>query len=121
MKNCINAVHDKYIEVCESLDWRVHQYETSSGEARVELENWSPLGENLVLDFSADNLVDEVKEYAAYFAPEEHAEMWINNRGQNGTPDSIRALLNDADEIDEMLRKLASKLFEVKLKIEADE
>ena len=98
---------DKYIKACELLDWNVRHYTDGSGERRAELETWSPLGENLVLDFSVENFVDEVKEYAADFSADEHAEPLIMNRGNNGIPNSIRELLNDADAIDQMLKKLA--------------
>ena len=33
---------DKYREVCESLDWSVHEYD----DGTVELEKYSPAGED---------------------------------------------------------------------------
>lgn len=117
----ISTIRKEYVEACEALYWEVHEYTCGSGENRVELESWSPLGENLVLDFSAENFVDELKEYAADFDPEGHAEELIEFRGTRGIPRSIRALLDDADEIDEMLQKLAEKICEAADEIDEED
>ena len=36
--------------------------------------------------------------------------MWIEHRGKNGVPGSIRTLINDADAIQEMYNELAHAL-----------
>lgn len=113
-------LHNRYIEICKSLNWNVTQYQADYGsdEYRVQLTNRSPLGEKLALDFGIDSFVDEVKEYAAYYNPDEHVKYLIDGKDVYEIP-SIRELLNDADEIDKMLRKLASDLFQAELQMEA--
>ena len=54
----------------------------------------------------------DIAEYAAEFDADEHAEMWVDKRGQNGVPNSIRALIDDADAIQEMLDELAEAVYE---------
>ena len=93
---------EKYIEVCERLDWSVHEYKDGS----VDVAKQSPAGE----DFS---FVEEVKMYAAYFDVDEHVELWVNGRGKNGVPSRIRELVEDAEAIDKMLQELAAALAEV--------
>ena len=44
------------------------------------------------------------------FDPDEHAEMWIENRGENGTPNSIKDLINDALDIEKMIYELIQYL-----------
>ena len=79
----------------------------------VLLETHSPLGEDLPLEFDVDavkELVGEVKELADNYDSDEHVEMWIDSRGKNGVPESIRDLLDDAETIGEMYTTLADIL-----------
>lgn len=103
-------IHPKYIDVLESLDWRVCDY---TGDGRIEIENYSPAGENLIVCVEVENFPESVYEYARDFDADEHAEMWVEHRGEGGCPSSVRELIDDADAIKEMLEELASRLMEV--------
>ena len=98
----------KYVDVCEQLDWVVRDY-----GKEVELESDSPAGENLIVPVGADNFVQNVRDYAASFDVDEHVEMWVGSRGQRGVPDTIRELLDDAEDIKKMLDELATALEDV--------
>ena len=95
------------IRVCGTDQYRDQTYTT-------DLEFWSPLGEDMCISIEWDgtekSFIDGFTSYASDFDPDEHAEMWIPYRGQNGTPSSIRALINDADAIDSFLEKVAIDL-----------
>lgn len=99
----------KYIEVCERLDWTIHEYKDGS----VDLQKYSPAGEDFSFGVSLEKFVDEVKQYAAYFDVDEHVELWVESRGKRGVPSSIRTLVEDAEAIDKMLQELAAALAEV--------
>lgn len=77
----------------------------------VLFQTHSPLGEDLPEEFEVDtvaDLVKEVRERANSYDADEHAELWIGSRGQNGVPYcSIRDLLDDADAIGRMYMRLA--------------
>lgn len=103
-------IHPKYIDVLESLDWRVCDY---TDDGRVEIENYSPAGEDLIVCVDVENFPESVDEYARNFDPDEHAAMWIESRGTRGIPSSTRTLIDDADAIKEMLKELADRLAEV--------
>ena len=103
-------IHPKYIDVLESLDWRICDY---TGDGRIEIENYSPAGENLIVCVEVENFPESVYEYARDFDADEHAEMWVRHRGERGCPSSVRELIDDADAIKEMLEELADKLIEV--------
>ena len=103
-------IHPKYEDVLESYDWRVCDY---TGDGRVEIENYSPAGEDLVVCVEIENFPESVDEYARNFDPDEHATMWVEHRGEGGCPSSIREIIDDADAIKEMLSELAEKLAEV--------
>ena len=98
--------YKKYLPVFKRCGWNVN---VSDNE--IEIENWSPAGENLVeyLDKNID-IPSQMQNIADNFDADEHAEMWIEHRGKNGVPSSIRVLLNDADAIQEMYNKLAHSL-----------
>lgn len=90
------------VKAIENLGWIIHD----CGED-LELEQSSPLGEDFFFSVSKKNTAREIAEYAANFDEGEHAEMWIGGRGTNGIPSSIRALLDDAADIQQMLDDLA--------------
>lgn len=59
---------NRYIDVCERLGWSV----TDCGDGDVEIGKYSPAGEDFSICVSGENVVDEVKEYAASFDQDEH-------------------------------------------------
>lgn len=64
-----------------------------------------------VIDGDSDELfVEDFKAYAEDFDADEHAEQYIDSRGQNGIPDSIRVLIDDADAIKSKLEEIAEEL-----------
>ena len=104
-------IEQRYLDVLEKLDWTVSSY---TDDGRVELEKFSPAGEDFIICVGVKNLPAEVREYAADFDIDEHIEMWIEARrnGTNGVP-STRELVKDAEDIDKMLQELAAELSRV--------
>jgi len=80
------------------------------------MEWYSPAGEDFVFTFhfdgSASDFVDNFRSYAEDFDPDEHAEMWVEHRGKNGCPNSIRDLIDDADAINDFLNSVAHDLID---------
>lgn len=118
-------------ETGERLGWTVHFYTQtvrkfmadsfSSGgtmeEQYASFYKFSPAGEDFGFDVfyedTLDSLIDGVKEYAATFDVDEHVELWIDSRGKNGVPSSIKELVYDAEAIDRMCQELAMALSEL--------
>lgn len=98
----------KYIAVLEKMDWSVSSY---TDDGRVEIEIYSPAGEDFIMCVEVENFPRAVAEYAAGFDVDEHIEMWIEAKrsGTNGVP-SARELVRDAEAIDKMLDELADAL-----------
>ena len=69
---------------------------------------YSPAGEDFGFEITREEkskMIENIIDYAFDFDPEEHAAMWYGaNRGE---PSSMRALLDDADDIAEQLDKLS--------------
>ena len=87
---------EQHIAVCEALDWRVHD---DPEEDYVELEKYSPAGEDFIFGVQKGNFVKNVREYADGFDVDEHVELWIEGRGKNGVPATARELVEDAEAI----------------------
>lgn len=85
-----------------------------SGSYDVELETYSPEGENVIISFIFDgteeDFIRQFTNYANDFDAEEHAELWIECRGKNGVPESIKDLLEDAEWIKDTLTEVSKKL-----------
>ena len=83
----------------------------------VELETYSPEGEDvivsLIYDGTEEGFIKAFRSYAEDFDAEDHAEMWIECRGKNGVPDSIKDLLEDAEWIKDTLMEIADELKEL--------
>lgn len=104
----MKELEQRYIDILKENDWNVSSY---TEDGRVELETYSPAGEDFSIIVEVENFPESVREYANDFDANEHAEMWIEAREKvNGVPDSIRELIEDAEEIQEMLNELADTL-----------
>lgn len=99
---------DMLIDILEQNDMKY----TSTGNFSGEIEFYSPLGEDVVLDldYTSNSIVESFISLYESFDAEEHAAMWINSRGTNGVPDSIRDLLEDAEWIESKLGYVAREL-----------
>lgn len=101
----MKELKQKYIDILEENDWSVSSY---TDDGRVELQKYSPAGEDFSIIVEVEDFTESVREYANDFDANEHAEMWIEARGKvNGVPESIRELIEDAEAIQEMLDGLA--------------
>jgi hypothetical protein len=103
----MNDYNDSYLAVCEKHDWSI----LDADNERVELEKYSPAGEDFSFIADSENFVQSMKEYTAGFDIDGHIEMWIEAKknGVGGIP-STRELVKDAEDIDKMLRELAAAL-----------
>lgn len=116
MKEYRNAELEKFLEKAEELDWGYTLYKEEKGYTYAELEKYSPLGEDfsMIVHFSEHNpegsFLEDLRNSYIGFDPDEHAAMWIENRGGNGTPDSIQDLIDDAKDIELMINELIQYL-----------
>lgn len=103
--------HD--FSVCGQITYRTY----SNDGYDVELETYSPAGEDvivpLIYDGTEESFIKAFRRCAEGFDAEEHAEMWIESRGKNGVPDSIKDLLEDAEWIKDTLMEIAEELIEL--------
>ena len=103
-------IEQKYIEVIEDLGWIIVEDPDDTG---VEIRQASPAGEDFSFYADTADFPESVVKYARCFDPDEHVELWIGHRGEGGCPSTVRGLVEDADAIKQMLRKLADALSDV--------
>lgn len=81
----------------------------------VELENYpTPAGGDWIVTFwfdgTARGFKRAIEQYAIYFDIDEDVSLYVDNRGKNGIPSSIEALLEDAKWKMRELKDLAEDL-----------
>lgn len=66
----------------------------------IDLGQYTPLGEDWFESFdwsSASKFIASLEERINNFDIDEEASIWIDLRGKNGVPDSIKGLVEDAE------------------------
>lgn len=77
-------LRQEYLDILEKREWSVSGY---TDDGRVELEWWSPAGEDFLVCVNVENFPDEILDYSDDFDPDEHIEMWVEAR-TNGRQDA---------------------------------
>jgi len=117
-KTLEELVDPRILDVLERNGWNVN----FSNGRETDLEWFSPAGEDFCTTIYHRNkdrsFVKDFTGMANDFDPEEHAEMWIPMRGRQGTPNSVRELLDDAEAIAEHLNNTASELRQINFGID---
>ena len=67
-------LRQEYLDILEKREWSVSGY---TDDGRVELEWWSPAGEDFLVCVNVENFPDEILNYSDDFDPDEHIEMWV--------------------------------------------
>ena len=109
MENIKNKVYylDRVIEIAESLDWNVHEYETD-----ITFQKYSSAGQdfnitvNKYTDYQ-DFCTDLYEQYMSY-DPSSEAYLWLDSdgHGKNGAPYEMDDVYNDCVECEEMIGEL---------------
>ena len=119
------AAFNEFVEAAEKLEWRVTTQRIGEGpgpheaaDLEVEFEGYSPAGEDFsfnVRGSTTEELINATCEMARGFDVEEHAAEWYGNRDKvSGVPQSLKDLLEDAEEIQKMLNELSDAVSAVK-------
>ena len=107
-------LNEKTITILEENDITVSERYEQDGEYYREIEFYSPEGEDVLetiwYDGTNDGFIEGFRQLSDNFDADEHAEMWIDGRGKRGIPDSVRALIDDAENIKDTLLGVAEKL-----------
>ena len=98
-----------FVDAVEELDWSI-VYDSGG---YIDLENWSPEGEDLIISVDKNDLVGSLFDNYQCFDKDEHVKMLLDakSNGFSGVPD-VDTLVEDADNILQMYKELADKVAE---------
>ena len=103
-------------EIMDVLENNGINVEKTDEKNEYMLEWWSNAGEDMVDYVTAQNdkeFADRYREIALDFDADDHAEMYVNMRGKNGVPQTIRELIDDADSIQEFYSNVSKEIDKV--------
>ena len=104
----------KTIDILKQHNIKLYDRTEDNGEFYREVEFFSDSGEDVYeviwYDGTDDGFCKAFDKNADDFDPDDHAEMYVDRRGQRGIPNSIRTLIDDADGIKETLLTVAKEL-----------
>lgn len=107
-------LNERTMNIFEENDITVHDREQQNGEFYREIEFYSNAGEDVIeivwYDGTDEGFIKAFRQLADDFDVNDHAAMYIGDRGNHGIPDSVRELIDDAEEIKETLLTVADEL-----------
>lgn len=96
-------------ELLEQQEWNVTFFENE-----MMIQRFSDAGEDFWIEVEMNNdipsAIEQIKAYADEFDVDEHVGSWVDYRGENGVPESISELLDDAKDLKEKLNDLYDTL-----------
>lgn len=109
-------IKDELSDFFENQGFCVYSADTYDDNRMVmDIGQSTPQGEDWHVQVEMGNgtyqdIINNIKDTSFYFDVDEEAEIWIENRGKNGVPSSIKALVEDAEWKEQELRELANKI-----------
>lgn len=106
-------LRQEYLDILEKREWSVSGY---TDDGRVELEWWSPAGEDFLVCVNVENFPDEILDYSDDFDPDEHIEMWVEARanGRQDVPGARRLAIFNPHELVNITKIVWDKLDRLK-------
>lgn len=107
----------KLAQVLEANGWSFDQPQKQGKDYYLEINHETPAGEDWWETIWYDGTIEgfDISVYNRFmeFDVDEDVEMWVERRGKNGVPNSIRTLVENAEYKEEALKKLSDALGEV--------
>ena len=113
------TAQEKWEEIYDVLDSMNIRYDTNYCDSETEalIEFWTKTaGQDIPTEFDYDgtpeDFVKQFMERAENYNVDDEVELYVNMRGKNGVPNTVRELLDDCQEAKDTLMKIAIKLQE---------
>lgn len=112
-------LHEEIITTVENNNFTISEVEQQDNRFYVELEQFTPLGEDwsetIWFDGTNHGFIYAVVKRYFDFDVDEEAAIWIEHRGTNGVPNSIKSLIEDAEWKEHMLDVLTDDLITLEI------
>lgn len=108
--------------VANDNGWAVHLYQSNDGRETLEFNQSTPVGQDFSFaidiqkdadgEINIDETISQVYEYWESFDPDYEAYLWLGDdgHGKNGAPHSMRAVLDDMEDAEDMINGLYQTL-----------
>lgn len=117
MNNLKNVLSENIVDCLKKNGWDVCGTYKEGQDYYTALETYSPLGEDFLLTVwhngTSGDFIKAFCRESLNFDVDERVEFLIPYRGKNGVPGSIRALVEDAEDIQAILSRTAKELWEL--------
>lgn len=117
MNNLKNVLSENIVDCLKKNEWNICGTYKQGQDYYTELETYSPLGEDFILTVwhngTSNGFINAFGRGSFDFDVDEHVETLMPYRGKNGVPGSIRALVEDAEDIQAILSRTARELCEL--------
>lgn len=102
-------------EVLEDLDLKYEWEKREDGTYYGLVEFWTDTaGQDIPVEFDFDgtkeDFVNKFTEHANNYNVDDEVKIYVDIRGKNGVPDTVRELLDDCQEAKDTLMEIADKL-----------
>ena len=111
------TIQEKWEEIYDVLDDMNVRYDTNycGSETEAIIEFWTnTAGQDIPTEFdydgSPEDFVKQFTEMAKMYDVDEEVEVYVDMRGRNGVPNTVRELLDDCQEAKDTLMKIADEL-----------
>ena len=113
------TLNDEIIRILEEHDFSYSEVNKQGDECYIDLSQYTPAGEDWYVcvwfDGTTKSLIESIEKIVDNFDVDEEVEIFIDNRGKNGIPSSVRTLIEDAEWKLETLQSLADALEDLEL------
>ncbi len=117
MNNTYKKDTELWEKIYDVLDESNVRYDTNYCESETEaiIEFWTDTaGQDIVTEFDYDgtpeDFIEQFTERAENYDVDEEVELYVNMRGKDGVPDTVRELLDDCEEAKDTLMEISRKL-----------
>ena len=103
----------RFTMIAENCGFKVETPKKQGKQWYIDLQQYTPAGEDWWISVwfnSKDDIGNAVENLYVDFDVDEEAELWIESRGKNGVPDSIKELVEDQEWKEKKLEELHEKL-----------
>lgn len=110
---------DKIIEIIKENGFTYNIQHQVDEDYYIELNQDTPAGEDwwytVWFDGTDEDFINSLRKGVYDFDIDEEVELWVNSRGKNGVPSSIKVLVEDAEWKLKQLKILLNTLEKIEL------
>lgn len=121
----MKELNENIVRILEENDFNIGEISEQDGSYYIELSQYTPLGEDWYVvvwfDGTDEDFIDQFDRIYQNFDVDEELEVFMECRGKNGVPTSVRDLLEDQEWKNKCLGNTSFQLTSLDLDTEEEE